>query len=158
MRNRLGMGLAVVLLVGACQSGEPAFTAQDQAALRAAFDSVVAWVNAKQWDKWAGLYAENGVLQAPNAPAIRGRPAILAWGQAFPEVESLRFSNVEAAGEGNLGWGSSSYVLQIKGLAADSGKQLVVFQRNGGKWEVAAASFNSDLPLAAASPPTAPKP
>jgi hypothetical protein len=158
MRNRLGMSSALVLLFGACQAGGPAFIAQDEAALRGAFDSTVTWVNAKQWDKWAGQFAENGVLQPPNAPAVSGRAAILAWGQAFPEIQSLSFSNVVAGGEGNLGYGTSSYAIQVKDLPPDTGKQLVVFQRRGGKWEIVAVSFNSDLPLPAAPPPPAPQP
>jgi ketosteroid isomerase-like protein len=98
------------------------------------------------------LYADDGLLQPPNAPTIKGRPNLLAWGQAFPPIEAFTFSNVEVFGEGNLGWGTSGYTLKLKDSATDTGKQLVVFRRMAdGKWKVLAASFSSDLPVPGAS-------
>ena len=156
-RRRTLTGLAAALIVlGACQSPPAPLTAADQSTLRAMFDSVVSEVNSSRWDAWAAHYAENGVLQRPNGPKVTGRPAILAWGKAFPPIESLSFSNVEVMGEGNLAYGTSSYALKLKDMPQDTGKQLVVFRRTAGAWEVMAASFNSDLPLAAPAPASPP--
>jgi len=139
---------AGVLVVVACQARPATFSAQDEATLRGMFDATPRYVRAGDWATWAGQYAEDGLLHPPNALMVKGRPNLLAWGQAFPPIEGLTFYNVQVWGEGNLAYGTSAYALKVKGLAPDTGKQLVVFRRPaGGKWEVMAASFSSDLPL-----------
>jgi ketosteroid isomerase-like protein len=127
---------------------EVPFTAQDQAALRGMVDTCARYINAGNWTAWAALYSEDGRLQPPNAPAITGRANLVAWGQAFPEIEALSFFNVELWGEGNIAYGTSGYTLKLKDLPPDTGKQLVVWRRSADrKWSVVAASFNSDLPM-----------
>jgi ketosteroid isomerase-like protein len=122
------------------------FTAQDQAAVRQTFDACVRYVNAGDWTSWTELYSEDGLLQPPNAPSVRGRPQLLAWAHAFPPIERLAFSNVEIWGEGNIAYGISGYTLALKELPSDTGKQLCVFRRAAsGRWHVVAASFSSDL-------------
>jgi ketosteroid isomerase-like protein len=124
------------------------FTAQDQTALRSMFDAAIRMINAGDWAAWAAQYAEDGLLQPPNGPTVRGRPDLLEWGRAFPPIEELAFSGVETHGEGSLAWGRSEYTLRLKGQAPDTGKQLVVFRRAAdGAWKIVAASFNSDLPV-----------
>jgi ketosteroid isomerase-like protein len=124
------------------------FTAQDEATLLEMFDAVPRYVNAGDWASWAGVYSEDGPLQPPNAPVIRGRSNLLAWGQAFPPIEAFTFSKVEVFGEGNLAYGMSAYTLKLRDSATDTGKQLVVFRREAdGKWKVVAASYSSDLPV-----------
>lgn len=123
------------------------FTPQDQAALRGMFDAAIRMINAGDWPAWAAQYAEDGLLQPPNAPTVSGHADLLAWGRAFPPVDAIDFSSVEIHGEGGLAWGRSGYTLRVKGQAPDSGKQLVVFRRGtDGTWKIVAASFNSDLP------------
>lgn len=139
------------LMVIGCQQApaRPAALGQeDMSALRAMFDSTVSWVRAANWTAWAGQYSDDALLQPPNAPAVHGRAALLAWGQAFPPVEALDFSNVQVSGEGNLAYGTSDYSMTVQGAPVDVGKQLVVFRKGeDGQWHVVAVSFNSDLPL-----------
>jgi ketosteroid isomerase-like protein len=131
---------------------EATFTAQDEATVRGMFDSATRYIKAGDWSSWAAQSSENGFLQPPNGPTIRGRPNLLAWGQAFPQIEDFSFDNVEVWGDGNLAYGTSGYTLKLKDLASDTGKQLVVFRRvSGGPWKVVAASFSSDLPVPDAS-------
>ena len=124
------------------------FTAQDQAALLAMFDDAARSFNAGDWPAWAGQYADDGLLQPPNTPAVMGRPDLLEWvGGAFPPGAEVAFNGVEVHGDGRLAWSTSGYTLFVKGQAPDMGKQLVVFRRSAdGAWKVVAASFNSDLP------------
>lgn len=147
--------LAAVLLV-ACQQATPAptFTADDEAQVRALFDSVVADVRADNDTVWAGRFSENARFHAANQPAVVGRSAILAWGASFPPVESFSFENVEVHGSGTVAWGTSAVLVKLKDLPADTSKQLVVMEKDsGGKWWVVAVSLNSDLPIAAPPPP-----
>jgi ketosteroid isomerase-like protein len=127
---------------------EVSLAEQDVAALRQTFDDSVRLINAADWTGWAALYGEDGLLQPPNAPAIRGRSRLAEWGEAFPAIENLSLSDIEVHGEGNLAWGASGYTLKLRDLPPDRGKQLVVFRRTAdGHWKVVAACFNSDLPV-----------
>lgn len=125
------------------------FTEHDQAMIRQMFESSLGFIKAGDWSSWAEMYADDGVLQPPHAPSVRGRPALVEWGRAFPPIEALAFSRVEIFGEGNVAWATSVYALKVKDQAADTGKQLVVFRRMAdGKWKLVVGSFNSDLPVA----------
>jgi ketosteroid isomerase-like protein len=144
-----------VAALGGCQGGSPQFAATDESTTRAMFDSTVVNIRAGNWAKWSEQFSDNAVLQPPNAPPVTGRAAILAWGQAFPPIEDLSFSDVQVTGDGNMAWGSSGYVLKVQGQPADTGKQLVVFRRrSGGTWEIPAVSFSSNLPAPAPAPAT----
>ena len=124
-----------------------ALSTEDVATLEQLFDTALQRVRAADWAGWAALYADDAVLHPPNGPAVRGRAALQKWGEEFPPMEALDFSNVQVSGEGNVAYGTSAYALTIKGQPPDTGKQLVVCRRGIGGWEVVAASFNSDLPL-----------
>ena len=146
MRRSTALASAIVVLLIACQPRPAAFSGQDESAVRAVADSAVRYQLAGDWAAWAGLFSEDGVLQPPNAPAVKGRPALLAWARTLPPVEKAAFSNVQVWGDGNLSYGTSGYSFTLKGLPPDTGKQLWVSRRApSGKWEVVVVSFNSDL-------------
>ncbi len=146
MRTYPFVATAIFLLLSGCQRGSAAFSAQDATAVRAVADSAVRYQLAGDWDAWAALFSEAGVLQPPNAPAVKGRPALLAWARSLPRVETAAFTDVQVWGEGNLSYGTSGYTFRLKGAPPDTGKQLWVSRRApSGKWEVVAVSYNSDL-------------
>jgi ketosteroid isomerase-like protein len=163
MKSALGLAILSTATVAftACQSrtsSSAEFTAADESEVRALFDSTVARVNAANWTAWSEEFAQSAVFQPSNAKAVRGRPAILAWGQAFPPLEQFSMWDVQVQGEGNLAYGTSAARMKVKGAPADTAKQLVVFRRSpAGRWEVVAASVNSDLPPAPAPRAAAPK-
>jgi ketosteroid isomerase-like protein len=150
MRFLLLGTVAASLALNGCRSAE--FTAQDEATIRAMFDTRVADIRAGDWVKWSNQHAEGIVLQAPDGPTVKGRAALLAWGQGFPPIDSLALSNIQIAGDGNLAYATSAYALKLKDLPADVGKELLVFRRSpGGEWQVVAFSLSSDLPRPSAS-------
>ncbi len=149
--HRRLMGIAVVVsVVAGCQAPAPTeLTTQDAETLRGIFDTTVSTVLAGDWAGWAGQYSEDAVLQPPNAPSVSGRAAIQAWGEAFPALEDMSFSNVQVMGQGDMAYGMSGYVMTFEDAPTDTGKQLAVFRRTpSGGWEVVAVSFSSDLPAA----------
>jgi len=155
LTSRALWATSVVVLVG-CQPAAPQFTPQDEAAVRGVFDSSLKSLRAGDWAAWAGSFSDDGILQPPNAPTVTGRAALEAWGHAFPPIDSVSWPNVQVHGEGNLAYGTSDWTLKIRNMPPDHGKQLAVLRRAaGGKWEVVAVSFNSDVPLA--PPPAANK-
>lgn len=122
--------------------------AEDEAAILAKVDSVRASLASGDAAAYAAHFSEDVVLQPPNAPAVRGREALEAWGSTFPPIENLTWSNLEVQGEGDLAYAMNDYVLQMEGAPADQGKQLGVYRRaEGGGWEIVAVSFNSDNPI-----------
>lgn len=138
---------ASLVVLTACQARQPEFTAEDESTVRGMFDSTVANIRAGDWTTWSRQFAEDAVLQPPNAQPVTGRAAILTWGSAFPSVEEFSFSDVQVAGDGNMAYGTSNFVLKVQGAPADTGKQLIVFRRSAdGTWEIPAGSFNSNLP------------
>ena len=157
-RSTLVCSALALTVLGGSQAEAAAFSAQDAAAVRKLFDNTVQYIRANNWTAWADQWSEDAVIQPPNAPAVKGRVAILAWGQAFPPLEAFAFSNVQVWGDGNLAYGTSAYTMTVRGAAPDSGKQLVVFRRSsGGKWVVVAGCFNSDVPVAGQTQAGAPK-
>lgn len=163
MKTALGLAIlsTATLAITACQSRpsqSAQFTTADEAEVRALFDSTVKRINARNWTGWSEEFTDSAVMQPSNAKALHGRPAILAYGQTFPPLEQFSMWDVQVRGEGNLAYGTSAIGMKIKGAPADTAKQLVVFQRSpAGRWEVVAASVNSDLPPAPAPPVAAPR-
>jgi ketosteroid isomerase-like protein len=157
MRFLLLGTVAASLALNACQSRSAEFTVQDEATIRTMFDSRVADIRAGNWVKWSNQHVEGVVVQPPNSPTVKGRAALLAWGQGFPPIDSLALSDIQIWGDGNLAYATSAYALKLKDLQADVGKELLIFRRSpGGQWQVVAFSLSSDLPRLAASPANPP--
>ncbi len=157
MRQRTLATLAAIFFtITGCQPQAAQFTAEDEATLRGIVEATARQFKAADMTTWAQHYAQDAVFQPPNSPAVAGQANILAWGQAFPPLADLTFSNVTVSGEGNLAYGTSNYKMAFKDGPADSGKQLVVFRRPpDGEWAIVAVSFNSDVPV---SDPVTPPP
>ena len=147
MRSPAVLAVTLLALVAGCRPRVPELTDQDLAELHGLFDSTLARLRAGNLEAWSQAFSFEAVFYAPNTPPLIGRPAILAWGQRLPPVESIGFSDVQIDGAGRLAFGTSAYHLKLKDLPVDSGKQLVVFLRDPDAWRVIAGSFNSDLPL-----------
>lgn len=122
---------------------------EDLATLEGLVHTVLRLARTRDWAAWAATFAEDGVFYPPNQAAARGRAALRAFGEQFPEIEAAELSNVHIFGEGNLAYFTSTYSLKLKGLPPDTGNQLGVLRRGVSGWQVVAGSFNSDLPLAA---------
>jgi ketosteroid isomerase-like protein len=137
-----------VLLVAACQAPPAELTEQDRVALEQIIDDVARNLEAAEFATWAGQFSEDAVIYPPNAPMVGGRGVIQTWGESFPPIEDLTFFDVQLWGQGDFAYGTSAYAFTLEGFPPDTGKQLWAFRRAAdGRWEVAAASYNSDLPV-----------
>ena len=88
----------------------------------------------------------------PNGASVAGRANVQAFGEAFPKLTHISFSDIAVHGQRDLAVGWSTFRLSFVGddgaEVNDTGKQLVVFERQSdGTWGVTRAMFNSDLPL-----------
>jgi uncharacterized protein (TIGR02246 family) len=155
---------AGLVALAACAPKAPD-TAADEAALTA---DPLAWMdayNAGNADGVANLYAEDGILLPPGAPAVVGRAAIrdfIAADVATSKAAGLTFKNDENTGvgvSGDMGWISGTFsVTDASGATADKGKYLSVYRRINGDWQLIRDTFNSDMAPAPAAPamPAAP--
>ncbi len=149
--------LVMAPIVLGCGASRRQFTAADEKVVRDMADITVAAFKSANFGPWLDLWTDDAILQPPNAQTVVGRERRVAWSKAFPALEDLRFDNVHVIGDGNLAYGTTTYMLKPKGLPADSGKQLFIARRqDNGTWKLVAGSFSSDLP--APSNPGGPTP
>lgn len=142
------LALALLSLLGCCQTTAPEFTAEDEATITGMFDTGLANFMAGDWAAWAADFTADGILQPSNGPALTGHAALIAWGEALPSIEAMSWPNVKVWGEGNMAYATSDYVMNVEGMPEDRGKHLVVLRRGvDGDWKIAAVCSNSDLPL-----------
>lgn len=140
------MGLLCLL---ACQPVAAQLTAEDLSDLSRVEASAPNSLSSGDAATFAALFAEDVIFQPPNAPTVRGRDAVEAWARAFPKVVSLTWPNSKWHGEGDLAYVTTDYISQVEDMPGDRGKQMGVYRRNeSGTWQIAAVSFNSDLPSA----------
>lgn len=168
--------LVALALVAGCQS-EPASEtgateetpAVDPAAVRHAIeDGRAAWTEAAlagDAASLAALYAEDAIVQAPNAPRMVGRAAIQAgyaeWFATAPFRDlTITTEGVDVSESGDLAWAYGDYTSTIS-LAdgttiEDSGKWLSIHENRDGTWVYAALTWNSDLAVPGMEGPASP--
>jgi uncharacterized protein (TIGR02246 family) len=124
-------------------------SAADRTAIEAVFTNIVAALRAGDWDAFTATFAEDVVFQPDNSPALHGREEVKNWVSSGPKPTSaFDFTNVEIIGEGNLAYATSDIAVNMEGIPAEQGKQLVVLRREpSGEWKTVAVSFNSNTAL-----------
>lgn len=102
----------------------------------------------------AALYTRDALLLPPNAQSITGRAAIEAfWSGALedPLNGTLESLEIEPAGDGAAYEIGAYTVSNPAGETLDTGKYMIIWQRDGGDWFISKDIWNSDQ---ASAPPT----
>jgi len=119
-----------------------------------------AWLKAyqaKDVEKSAAFFGEQGSMLVPNNPILTGREAVakfIARSFATPDYKiAWRPNKADVARSGELGYTSGTYELSFKDASgkavADRGKYLMVWKKRAdGSWSVLFDISNSDLPRA----------
>jgi len=160
---------SAALLLVALGCAPPA--ADTSAAAKTAIDAANAtWPRltaAGHADSLADFYAANAVIMPPNMPAMRGREAIRTFFKGMNAGPPHAIITLH----GDSVWGNGAAAVEIgrwtfswpagtkvpPGVpAGDSGKYLVRWVQENGKWLLAQDIWNSDLPPAMM--PAAPAP
>jgi uncharacterized protein (TIGR02246 family) len=155
--------LLVSLVAIGCGPSSQALTDADKTAIRAVGDSFQAYFRTDRDSAIANLYTENAILMPPNLGAVEGRAAILAFFQNYPAIPDFTGNPIEVDGTGDIAYvrGNYSYSIPAAGnlpAVNDHGKFLEVRRRQSdGRWLVSHDMFNSDVPVAPAAPPAAPR-
>jgi uncharacterized protein (TIGR02246 family) len=119
--------------------------------------------NAGDADGVAGLYAEDGVVLAPGAPAVVGRAAIRDF--LASEIAAAKAAGLTNKGDevtdagvaGDMAWITGTFsVTDASGATVDKGKYVTIYRRADGKWPIIRDTWNSDMPPATASAPARP--
>jgi len=161
---------AAALVLPACQvtenptndgaevnSNAPTNPGADEQAIRAQVDRWLQLVKAKDAAGIAALYADDGAVMPPNAPAGKGRAAIQqAWASMMQTPGfDLTFvpEQITLSSSGDMALDRGTYRLAVApggNPQTDTGKYVVVWRKIGGEWKAAADIFNSDLPATGA--------
>ncbi len=119
-------------------------------------------------DSIAEFYVEDAVLMPPNMATIRGKEAVRAFFATINTIDprptlTLRAVTVVASGAvavetGRWHWAFPAGATLPPGTpAVDSGKYIVRWAQQNGKWLIADDVWNSDVPLPTPpAPPPAP--
>jgi ketosteroid isomerase-like protein len=148
------------LLVAAALGCQPAPTPDTSAVARRAIDAANAsWprlTSTGHADSIAEFYAQNAVILPPNMPPTHGRDAIRQFFAALNTVsptltlyaDSVWGSGSMAVEQGRWHWAWPAGAKRPPGApAADSGKYIVRWVNEGGRWLMAQDIWNSDVAL-----------
>jgi ketosteroid isomerase-like protein len=151
--------LALSLAFAACapqpavEAVPTADLAAEEAAIRELDRRWVERVAARDVDWIVDLYAPQGRLLAPNAPPAVGHGAVRGAWQGIISIPQLSLvfqpTEIEVAPGGRMAYDVGTYTMSFQGpqgLVQDRGKYLVVWEKIGGEWKVAADMFNTDVP------------
>jgi len=95
------------------------------------------------------LYSENGQLLPPNSDIVSGQAAISGFWQGAMDmgIKTAKLDTVELDGEAGVVFEVGKYTLGGEGGSRiDSGKFIVVWKKEGGKWKLHRDIWNSSLP------------
>jgi uncharacterized protein (TIGR02246 family) len=116
---------------------------------------------AKDLDKTVSYYSDDAIVMPPNTSAARTKEAIRsAWKEMLTAPGAAigwTATKVEAAKSGDLAYVSGTYEETMTDASGkpvkDRGKYVEVWKKQAdGTWKVVADIWNSDLPVAPATP------
>jgi uncharacterized protein (TIGR02246 family) len=127
-------------------------TPDDTAAVEAAADAYVAAMNAGDWTRVAGSFAEDAVRIPPHEEPHRGRASIQTWLGGIEELVSYELTRDVLDGSDGLAYVRGRYAITLRpagapGPISDEGDFLEIWRRDAdGAWRVAEAMWNTRLP------------
>jgi uncharacterized protein (TIGR02246 family) len=147
----LSPALPLLAALGCAGAGKPASTAADEVAIRAIDHQWNEALRTQNDSLIASFFATDAVLLPPNMPRVSGAEAIRRfWAGIWPMKASLtltpvsiRVSGEWAMEEGNYSWTSP---LPNGGEFKDTGKYLVNWRMEQGRWRAVQDMWNSDTP------------
>lgn len=150
MLGRATIVLGVVALVA---GGGVTVRAQDpaRASIAAANKKFVAAFDKKDVVALAALYSPDAHAFPPNAPIIKGRPAIQKmWQDVIASgIASVSLATTEVESGGDIAYEAGTYEMKTKdGKVADRGKYCVVWKRINGVWMLHRDIWSTDMPAA----------
>jgi ketosteroid isomerase-like protein len=156
------LSAAAVLAALGCLPPPPGGAAAAKRAIDAANASWPRLTSTGHADSIADFYAQNAVIMPPNMAPTRGKEAIRAFFATLNTVKptlTLHADSVWASGSAAVEQGRWRFAwpkgatLPPGAPAVDSGKYIVRWVNEGGKWLMAQDIWNSDVALPIATAP-----
>jgi len=159
MRAIQALPILVVAALGCQAAPPPDASAEAKQAIDAANAAWPRLTGSGHADSIAEFYQASAVIMPPNMPAVHGRDSIRAFFAVLntmsspPPVLTLRAESVWASGPmavelGRWHFAWPAAAKRPPGLpAADSGKYIVRWVKDGTRWLMAQDIWNSDVPL-----------
>jgi ketosteroid isomerase-like protein len=160
-RSTLLLTLSLWLCCG-CQQHSADTRAQDERAIRDADAATLKSAQAKDIDGAVANYADDASWLPPNSPMVTGKSQIrTGWARLINSPGfniDWQINKLEIASAGDLAYTIYTYGLDLQGASgkpiSDRGKDMAIWKKQlDGTWKMVADTFNSDLPLPAATKP-----
>lgn len=159
MHFRIPAALIITMaIITACEQPSVDVARVDVAAfedaVRARSEQVFAAESVEDIDKAMTFWAENAIVQPPDAPQIQGKQAVRElYQQLFPGDQLSDFfgqaSHIEVSEAGDLAYeyGVNKIIEhETDRNLIDEGKYLIVWKKIDGEWYIRALSFSSNAP------------
>lgn len=105
------------------------------------------------------LYAEDGQVLPPGAPALEGREAIVTMWQsvlALP-IAGVQLQTVEVGAGEDSAWETGRYTMTGNdGKVSETGKYIVIWKHGEAGWKIYRDIWNSNTPATSPAPAGAP--
>jgi ketosteroid isomerase-like protein len=148
--NWVALAVTGALVLGGCAKKVDTAAVADE--MKRGTGDWAAAYNSGDAAKIAAMYATDGVLMPPHAPAATGADAIRQFitdesGRAKSEGLTLAIEPTASGASGDLAWQSGTYnVKDSSGNAVDTGKFVELRHNVDGKWMITRDIWNSDNP------------
>jgi len=161
--GKMGPTGALFMLPVALLVGSPALvegSGPDEAAIRTLDTEMVAALNGRDVDRYLGFLSEDAIWMPPNRPAVVGKAAIRELVSKLIEIPDYTVAHhprsIEVSRGGDLAYLSYEYEFTVKSAdgatVTERGKDVSVFRREGGSWELVIDIWASDGPLPGVEP------
>lgn len=151
--------LIIAFMAQACKPGsapDPSSTEQATvAAVRQVSEAYLAAIRGGDINEALNQWADSMTVLPPNEPALKGREAFRAWGEAFMKqlkVVDAKFTESEVVTSGDLAIERVAFAWTLQPLAGgapivETGKGLHVFRRQtDGNWKLTMDVWSADAP------------
>ena len=149
--------LAVAIVLGYAAVPGAAQTlnlAAEESAVRARSAEIVAAEDGRNVDAAVAFYLEDAIVQAPDAPPVRGRAAIRDFYTQMVTIPYTILSSepvaIQVAASADMAFEHGINRLTLRspqgGSVTELGKYLLVWRKVDGEWRIAALSFSMDEP------------
>jgi ketosteroid isomerase-like protein len=145
--------LVFVLLLSACETSDQVVGSLSSIDVERIAELREAFVQAEiagDWAMEAALFAEDGVLIAPNTPILQGRAEIQTRLEDLPPLKNLILTSVKNDGRNGLAYDRGIYSLEYEDVMSgeirkDTGHYLMVLVKHSeDSWLITALAHNSD--------------
>ena len=137
----------VLLIAAFCLVAAPGY-AQDKATIEKLNDAFAQAFNTGDMASLANMYTSDAYLMPPQAAMVRGRDDIQRfWKAAGEQVGDIKLTTIDVKPLGSdAAREIGTFALKTKGQPSQeiAGKYVVVWQKVGGDWKLAADIWNTD--------------